>query len=65
MSQCEQTCPQCNGSGLVPEGEGLGDCPSCDGTGKVYLHQWQILAGQAKDGTQFAKCKKCGQVEEV
>lgn len=57
-SPCAQTCPQCDGSKEVPEGDGLGECPSCKGKGTVELHDW-ITAGEAKDGTQFVRCRRC------
>lgn len=28
-------------------------------------HDWKRLPGEAKDGTRFVKCRKCGKVEEI
>ena len=28
-------------------------------------HDWKRLAGEAKDGTKFAKCRKCGETKEL
>lgn len=37
------------------------DPEPCEETG----HDWKRLPGRAADGAQFAKCRKCGLVEEV
>ena len=38
--------------------------PPEDVTCEEVGHKWKRVPGEAKDGTQFAKCARCGTVEE-
>lgn len=62
---CVTPCPRCGGSGLQYPGEEKGpSCEECDGRGEVGGHDWHRLPGEAKDGTRFKKCRKCGLEDE-
>lgn len=39
--------------------------PDDDSDCKESGHDWRRLPGRDNDGTQFARCRKCGLVEEV
>lgn len=60
---CGENCPDCAGSGFQPGGQV--ECLRCRGDGKLKLHLWRRLPHSAKDGTQFKRCKSCGEIEEI
>lgn len=61
--KCIEDCPDCAGSGYQPDGET--ECLRCGGDGKLYLHEWRRVPGEAEDGTKFVKCINCGVSKEL
>lgn len=57
---CKEACDHCMGTGE----DGGEWCDDCNGTGVVAHHKWKRLPGEAKDGTTFCRCVRCGAVEE-
>ena len=55
---CSEACPDCAGSGFQPDGET--ECLRCTGDGTIATHDWHLLRGEAKDGTRFSRCRRCG-----
>ena len=70
---CAEECPTCDGEGIVktdkpasdyPDGNNTETCPDCKGEGVKFNHNRLMRRGEAKDGTRFAKCTRCGKVVE-
>lgn len=59
---CTEDCPDCEATGMQPDGQTY--CIRCNGDGILVLHQWKWLPGEAAEGTRFKKCRKCGAEEE-
>jgi DnaJ-class molecular chaperone len=60
---CERECSTCDGQGIIATKDGQAPCPDCKGEGVTYAHRWRFK-GEAKDGTRFCRCYRCGVEEE-
>jgi hypothetical protein len=63
--KCVEGCSDCKGSGYQPGGVLPSECLRCGGEGKLYLHEWKRVPGEATDGTKFTKCIHCGIAKEL
>ena len=65
---CAEECERCHGNGFLqrlPGEENRKDCPVCGGASVIFHHAWRMIPGEAKDGTRFRKCTRCGLEEEI
>lgn len=53
-TSCERICEDCDGWG----------CQACDNQGFEDRHQWKRIPREAKDGTTYCQCVRCGEVDE-